>query len=340
MNIKEIFSDSFIDEHGNYVNKINSKEINALQQHGLLKCFLPHSFGGLNYGLKGTLDLIKQCAYLNGSLGWLVQIGNGGNYFLSSFKETVAHDLFDNKDAVIAGSGAISGKAKKVEGGYFVSGQWKYCSGSDYATLFTANCQLEESSEYISIITPRENVEIINDWDTIGLTQTSTNSIRLENTFIPDEHVFDVHNHQFMFNDEIQQLPFYLFAQVFFKPVVDGLFERILDEAEKISKESIERWNLSQPGRYESILELIKKSRNHTLVLNTAINDSLDKILLNQIETEGLSMSYNNAIHYMRDSINKLIPMIGMRALDVREPIAIAYMDLLATTQHSLLNTY
>ena len=34
------------------------------------------------------------------------------------------------------------GVAERVAGGYRVTGRWRYASGADYATTFTANCRI------------------------------------------------------------------------------------------------------------------------------------------------------------------------------------------------------
>jgi hypothetical protein len=49
--------------------------------------------------------------------------------------------------AVIAGSGAATGRAEVVPGGYRVSGRWRFVSGAQYATTSTANCLVTLASE-------------------------------------------------------------------------------------------------------------------------------------------------------------------------------------------------
>ncbi|MEB3102933.1 hypothetical protein [Ferviditalea candida] len=89
---------------------------------------------------------------------------------------------------------SLSMEFVQADGGYKVSGQWKYCSGSTHATLFTANCVLEEASgtedlssgelssaQVIrSLIFLPEQVRIVKDWNAFGMKATASYSIAVE----------------------------------------------------------------------------------------------------------------------------------------------------------------
>ena len=115
--VKDIFKDSFKNSNGEYSNELTQKEIDLLFEHKLFKCFLSEKVNGFGLTIPQTLSIIEDASYLNGSLGWLIQIGNGGNYFLSNFEEKTGISLFSKNNAVIAGSGTATSSAKLVEGG-------------------------------------------------------------------------------------------------------------------------------------------------------------------------------------------------------------------------------
>lgn len=69
--------------------------------------------------------------------------------FVPSFSPAVAERIYAPVDAVIAGSGYATGKARNVPGGYRVTGQWKYASGAQYARVFTANAVLEGITRFV-----------------------------------------------------------------------------------------------------------------------------------------------------------------------------------------------
>ncbi|PTQ55647.1 MAG: hypothetical protein BSOLF_1753 [Candidatus Carbobacillus altaicus] len=115
-----------------------------LIEHGLFKLFVPKALGGHALTLEEALRLVMLVAEADGSVAWQVQIGSGGGYFVPSFTPSVAEAIFSPQHAVIAGSGYVGGFAYPVPGGYRVSGYWRYASGAQYATTFTANAFLLE----------------------------------------------------------------------------------------------------------------------------------------------------------------------------------------------------
>lgn len=110
-----------------------------LIEQGLFKLFLPQTLGGHALSLEEAVALVMLIAQGDGSVAWQVQIGSGGNYFLPSLSSSVAKMIFSPPAAVIAGSGYVGGYAYPEAGGYRVSGYWRYASGAQYATTFTAN---------------------------------------------------------------------------------------------------------------------------------------------------------------------------------------------------------
>ena len=143
---------------------ISPQILSYLYENKLLKIFAPPSLKGLGLSLEEGLKLFQKVSALDGNVGWAVTIGSGGNMFFPSFTKQVSERNFTKENAVIAGSGMATGIAKKTDGGYKISGQWKYCSGADYATLFTMNCMLEDSHEMVTCSVSPKDVKIIKDW--------------------------------------------------------------------------------------------------------------------------------------------------------------------------------
>ena len=110
---------------------------NHALKHNLYKLFLSEIFNGRNESLPSAMTLIKSLSYQNGDLGWSVAIGTGGNYFCGYFSKSVAQKIFIPENALIAGSGALTGTAKKTTGGWMINGSWHYCSGCKNASAFT-----------------------------------------------------------------------------------------------------------------------------------------------------------------------------------------------------------
>ena len=97
--LTQLLKAHFTHVDGSYKNEITPEVINTIFEHGLFKLFLPQALGGLGLGMIDTLALIREAAYLNGSLGWLIQIGNGGMYFAIKVLKMSLLESYRNNDS-------------------------------------------------------------------------------------------------------------------------------------------------------------------------------------------------------------------------------------------------
>ncbi len=339
--IKDIFKNSFKNSNGEYSNKLTQKEIDLLFEHKLFKCFLSEKVNGLGLTIPQTLSIIEEASCLNGSLGWLIQIGNGGNYFLTNFEEKTGLDLFSKKNVVIAGSGTATCNATLVDGGVIVSGKWKFCSGSEYATLFTVTFKIGDSEVIKSGIVPREKVKIIEDWKTIGMKNTSTNSIELENVFIPNEHIFSVSEKKSFLDEPVFNLPFIIYAQAFFISVAFGIFKRLIDETEKIIKDS-HVFNNRQSDRLLKMGEINSKGfkllENGKKEVSELINMLIEQPIINSNTSKQIQEKFIFHANNLRTHALEIYVIHGIDAVYTENVINLFFNDLLVVTQHKLMN--
>ena len=86
------------------------------------------------------------------------------------------------------------GEATKVDGGYKVSGRKVFCSQSPAGTVMStmfAYDDPEQGRRVLNMAVPiaAEGVTVLDDWDTMGMRGTGSNSIVIEDVFVPDERV-------------------------------------------------------------------------------------------------------------------------------------------------------
>ena len=339
--VKDIFKDSFKNSNSEYSNKLTQKEINLLFEHKLFKCFLSEKVNGLGLTIPQTLSIIEEASCLNGSLGWLIQIGNGGNYFLTNFEEKTGLDLFSKKNVVIAGSGTATCNATLVDGGVIVSGKWKFCSGSEYATLFTVTFKMGDSEVIKSGIIPREHIKILEDWKTFGMKNTSTNSIEIENVFIPNEHIFSVYEKKSFIDEPAFNLPFIIYAQAFFISVAFGIFKRLIDETEKTIKDS-QTFNNRQSDRLLKMSKINSKGfkllENGKKEVSELINMLIEQPIIDSKSSKQIQEKFIFHANNIRTHALEMYVIQGIDAVYTENVINIFFNDLLVVTQHKLMN--
>lgn len=103
------------------------------------------------------------------------------------------------KELVLVSTGAGDwvesvGKTERVPGGYRVSAVKRFGSGSPAGDLLLTSAPYQDPErgwEVLVFPVPLDapGVTVGNDWDTLGMRATGSNSIELENVFVPDEAV-------------------------------------------------------------------------------------------------------------------------------------------------------
>lgn len=88
---------------------------------------------------------------------------------------------------------AGSGTATKVEGGYRITGQKIFASGAPSADLFMTTA-IEQTAEgptvlHFGLPVKSEGVSILDTWSTLGMRGTASQTVKLENVFVPDTAV-------------------------------------------------------------------------------------------------------------------------------------------------------
>ncbi|MDO9396913.1 MAG: hypothetical protein Q7T71_10240, partial [Herbiconiux sp.] len=88
-----------------------------------------------------------------------------------------------------------------VEGGYRVTGRWKFGSGIRAAHHVVGGVEVFENGEKVlkddgtplvlGVWLPTDEVEVQDDWDTIGLRGSGSNGYHATDAFVPAGHAFD-----------------------------------------------------------------------------------------------------------------------------------------------------
>lgn len=315
--------------------------LEVIYEHKLFKVFTPGALGGLGLPLVEGLKLFQQAGAIDGNVGWAVTIGSGGNMFIPLFETEVCKDRFIHKEAVIAGSGKF-GVASRVDGGYVISGEWKYCSGADYATLFTMNCKIEGSEEIVTCSVPRETVEIIPDWNAMGLKATSSHTMKVDQVLVNDIDTFKFDFFRNEYELPVHRFPFNSFAEASFFSLCLGLMEQFIDEADaslnrKIDILSTERYELIKLklNEVQSKLQLIEESF-YKLVTKLWERHVSGEVLLEEELNELTSFCKDQSSELLLYA-HKLIRYYGMEAVIETTSLNRAWRNLCTASQHVFL---
>ena len=169
---------------------------NALADAGLFRLWLPEALAGPELSPHEFMTVVEAASALDGSVGWLVGNGGGMSRVGGYLPEVAARDLFADTRAFIASATGAVGAARKVPGGYRVSGRWPFGSGAHHATLFMGLASLKgrdgADGPLFCCYFGRQDVSIHDTWPVSGLRATGSCDFEVRDAFVSERctHVF------------------------------------------------------------------------------------------------------------------------------------------------------
>ena len=237
--------------------QITDAMLTFMTEQQLFKLFVPEELGGKMLDLPSAVRVFQEAAAIDGNFGWLVTVGSGGGMFTENMTEDAARSYYSPENAVIAGSGFPAGTAQPTDGGYMINGKWFYCSGSQYATLFTASCRVESEAsgqnQILAFVLEPDQVNVIEDWDAFGLKGTSSHTIEVVNQFVPTYRSFSIFKQQNDLVGPIHTFPFVPFSEASFAAVALGIGAHFLEEVGHLLEKNKQNWQAGPIDRYAAL---------------------------------------------------------------------------------------
>lgn len=190
---------SYVAEHrleNHQRRDIKPEIITRLKTHKLLQLFQPKQWGGLEADPRQLFAIQNQLAHHCPSTAWVFGVLNVQAFVLSLMNTQAQQDVWGTDSTTLISSSFMPvGKAQRVEGGFKLSGQWAFSSGSSHAqwAMLGAILPPEQAGSPPAMtlfLVPRENYEIKDTWNTIGLCGTGSNDIVVTEAFVPSHRSF------------------------------------------------------------------------------------------------------------------------------------------------------
>jgi alkylation response protein AidB-like acyl-CoA dehydrogenase len=171
--------------------------VDAMIETGIFKLSVPRAFGGAEADPMTLMDVIEEVSRADGSAGWCLMVPSQTGMFAALLPQTTAEEIFHDPRAYLAGVVVTAGRAVVVDGGYRVTGRWKYASGCLHATWLLGTCAVYEGEhprlgadgqpEIRWVVFPVAECQIIDTWHVMGLRGTGSHDFAVEDTFVPAE---------------------------------------------------------------------------------------------------------------------------------------------------------
>jgi alkylation response protein AidB-like acyl-CoA dehydrogenase len=173
--------------------------LTQLHESRLARMLLPRSVGGDQVEPWVYLYAIEELSRHDGSLGWNLFVANSSAIIAPFIPLDTARAIYADPRSIISWGPPNQHKATAVPGGYRVTGEWHFASGSRQANWMGAHCQVVEPDGSLrlnrfgrpttrTLLFRKEHAQPIHDWNTIGMRGTASEGYRVTDLFVPETH--------------------------------------------------------------------------------------------------------------------------------------------------------
>jgi len=174
--------------------------VQMLRDTGVYRMSFGREWGGPELTSMEQTEVVEALSYGDASAGWCGVIGANTGLLSNFLQPAVVREMFPSLDMITAGVLAPAGRAEKVAGGFRLSGRWSFGSTITHCDwVMSGAFVFEDGRPYASpdgsnpresrqFMVPREQVEVIDNWDTTGLCGSGSCDYTITDVFVPEEH--------------------------------------------------------------------------------------------------------------------------------------------------------
>lgn len=195
--------DRFVNEEvpSNALGRVTDEGARLLRESGLVRMLQPKEFGGYEADPREFCELVMDLASKASSLGWVGSVVGVHPFQFGQGDPRLQEEVWGgNHDIWTASPYALMGRARRVDGGFVLSGQWPFSSGTDHCQWVVigglADSEDGPAGEFTvpyHFVLPRADYEILQDsWNVMGLAGTGSKDVVVKEAFVPAYRTFNV----------------------------------------------------------------------------------------------------------------------------------------------------
>ena len=182
--------------------ELTADVLDALHERELFRLTLPAYAGGYELPIPVLAAVTEIIAGADASTAWCLGQAFGCAMSAAFMGEEATREVFGPPDAVLAWGAGAQGTAVATDGGYRVTGTWKFASGAKHATWLGGHCMVYEADGNPRLdangvhanrtaLFPREQAAIADDWYVMGLRGTRSEGYTVEDLFVESRLTLD-----------------------------------------------------------------------------------------------------------------------------------------------------
>ncbi|MFE2598998.1 acyl-CoA dehydrogenase family protein [Streptomyces sp. NPDC059396] len=171
---------------------IPESNIELLDKAGVFRLSVPRRFGGLEAPLADQVRILSEISRADTATGWVAMIWVSSSWVPSQFSDQAQEEVYAGGSARVSTGFTPTGTLTPTEGGYTLSGSWKWISGSrgaNWALLSALLTGPDGTPAPFAALVPFSELSIADDWHASSAAGTGSSTVTAENVTVPAHRV-------------------------------------------------------------------------------------------------------------------------------------------------------
>lgn len=180
------------------LRRIPDESIKDLHASGLFRMLQPKRVGGSELSYEAIVELTAIIGRGCGSTAWVLANLANHHWMLALWPRKAQDEIWGPSPDTLVGSALMfpAGHAERTDGGFKLSGHWKFSSGIDacgWCMLGGIVASAEgELPEYHVFLVPQSDYKVIDTWHVAGLRGTGSKDVEVSDVFVPAHRALSV----------------------------------------------------------------------------------------------------------------------------------------------------
>jgi 3-hydroxy-9,10-secoandrosta-1,3,5(10)-triene-9,17-dione monooxygenase len=328
--------------------------VEEILDSGIARAQRPERWGGYELGFEAAFDVAVEIGRACGSTAWSVSFLNHHDWLLAQFGEEAQGDVWaGDPDARVASAFAPGGRARAVDGGWVLQGNWPWASGIDHCnwTIVAAvdPDQPGPPSPRLFLL-PETDFAIEDTWFNVGLRGTGSNNVVIaDETFVPAHRTVEL----FALREgtapggSVNPAPQYrtpmmaAFGLGLLGPAL-GIVRGALEEWRDWTKERTSTYTFEQVSQQAAMQMSLGQVTAHVDAAELLLRDNMRRLAdVDAITVAERTLNRRNcsyAAQLLTRTMDELLQLSGARGLFDTNSVQRAWRDVHAIACHTGLN--
>ena len=314
-----------------------------LEETGLWRMRRPKEQGGLGLSVRDQVEITSELGRGCPSTGYMVAMLNGTELFHAIYSPETQEEFHSDPKARSCVVFRPSSDARRVEGGWVISGKWPYATGCMSATHADVDFwQTDENGVTLGkafALVPLSEMTIEDTWQVVALEGTGSFTVAADEVFVPDARVSDV-----KYDGPAFGIGASLNVSSSLVGIAEGMFDAVLAKLaeEKPIMHTSYRRAMDSPTVQVNMAEarqVIDGARFHMYRAAETLDDSIAEAReLTVLERARARADVGTASKLVRDACELLLNVAGPSAFQKSSPIQRYWRALQLGSRHGYIN--